>query len=394
MNRHPGDGLLYYRISNDGLGDSVVMVGDMFHLFHITDDGLTGISVVAKAKQALGLTIGAEEYGAQFFGNGAEPGGILERPKDAGKLKDADIKRLRETWQAMHSGNNRHKLGVLEDGMTWKAVGLPNEDIQFLETRQFQVLEIARWLDLPPHKVKHMGDATFSNIEHMQIEWYVDGLMPRLADWTQELEFKLLTPAEQGKTAIEFDARALMRGDNTTRANYYSTMVNNGMMTRNEVRRLENMTPFGPEADTLTVQLAMTDIANVGREQDETADMSAALRPVVVESIARLVRKECKAHGRAVAKCRGDATAFNSWMDGFLPGHCADAETLLVPIVQSVARSKGGDDSVRPCRLRATEIAGRWISLSRDRMNVSAAEYSAWAETELVAAVADDVMEL
>ncbi len=218
---------------------------DMLHLRGLGDEGPCGLSVLRLASESIGLGLAAQDFGAAFFGNGATPGGILVHP---GKLKEDAQKRLRESWQAMHSGpENSNKIGVLEEGMKYERTGIPPDEAQFLETRQFQVEEIARWFRIPPHKIGHLAKSSFSNIEHQSLEYVQDTLLAWLVRFEREAERKLLDDRDRAQFIIEHNVSAALRGDATSRSNYYRTMISTGMLTLNEARAMENLNPISPD---------------------------------------------------------------------------------------------------------------------------------------------------
>lgn len=163
---------------------------DILHIPGLGFDGLVGYSPIAMAKNAIGLALATEEYGAKFFSNGAAPGGVLEHP---GVVKDA--KRVRESWNATYQGSdNAHRVAVLEEGMKYHQIGVPPEQAQFLETRKFQINEIARIFRVPPHMIGDLDKSSFSNIEQQSLEFVKYTLNPWIVRWEQSLHRALLTP--------------------------------------------------------------------------------------------------------------------------------------------------------------------------------------------------------
>lgn len=209
----------------------------IFHLKGLSFDGIKGISPIAQAREAVGLSLATEEYGAKFFGNGARPGGVLEHP---GILKDPE--RLRESWNKVYQGSkNSHKIAVLEEGMTYHSIGIAPEDAQFLETRKYQVNEICRIFRVPPHLVGDLDRATFSNIEHQSIEFVQHTIRPWLVRWEQEISKSLLDDIEKTIYFAKFNVDGLLRGDYKSRMEGYSIGRQNGWLSINDIRRLEDM---------------------------------------------------------------------------------------------------------------------------------------------------------
>lgn len=250
--RENGD--IYYRVRQANSQYTEVDQMNMFHLANLCTDGVQGISTVGYARESLGLGLAAERFGATFFGNGAKPGGVLEHPM---KMSPEGRKRLREDWQDMHGGpDSANRVAILEEGMKYNTIGIPPDDAQFLETRQFQVLEVARWFNLPPHKLKDLSRGTYSNIEQQAQEYVTDSVMPHLVDWEDEIQFKLIGDGE-GYFA-KFDVNAILRADTDSRGKYYTSMWNLGAMTTNEIRAQEDMNPIGPAGDLHFCQVNMT----------------------------------------------------------------------------------------------------------------------------------------
>jgi len=189
------------------------------------------------AKNAVGMAIACEEYGAKFFPNGASPGGVLEHP---GIVKDPE--RVRESWNSVYQGSgNSHKIAVLEEGMKYTPIGISPEQAQFLETRKFQINEIARIFRVPPHMVGDLEKSSFSNIEQQSLEFVKYTLDPWVIRWEQSINRQLLLSQEKGVYFSKFNVDGLLRGDYQSRMSGYATGVQNGFMSPNDVRELENM---------------------------------------------------------------------------------------------------------------------------------------------------------
>lgn len=210
---------------------------EVFHVPGLGFNGLVGFSPIAMMKNSLGTTLAVEKYGSAFFRNGAQPSGVLEHP---GVLKNPE--KIRENWSDVYGGaNNAHKVAVLEEGMSYKAISLPPEDSQFLSTRQFGVNEICRIFRVPPHMVQDLEHATFSNIEHQSIDFVVHTLTPWLVRFEQAIIKDLLLDEEQDTYFPKFNVDGLLRGDYQSRMQGYATGISNGFLSPNDIRRLENM---------------------------------------------------------------------------------------------------------------------------------------------------------
>lgn len=251
VNRLENGKLVYYysRYSEENpnfreLGKIALRQQDVLHIPGLGFDGLVGYSPIAMAKNAVGMTLACEEYGASFFANGANPGGVLEHP---GVLKDPG--KVRESWNSVYRGtNNAHKIAVLEEGMKYQQIGIPPEEAQFLETRKFQINEIARLYRIPPHMVGDLEKSSFSNIEQQSLEFVKYTLDPWVIRWEQSLQKALLLPEEKKAYFIKLNVDGLLRGDYQSRMNGYSTARQNGWMSANDIRELEDLNPI-PEAE-------------------------------------------------------------------------------------------------------------------------------------------------
>lgn len=263
-------GNIYYAYSRNSdenpmfkeYGDIRLKAEDVLHIPGLGFDGLIGYSPIAMAKNAVGMTLACEEYGASFFANGANPGGVLEHP---GVLKDPS--KVRESWNSVYRGvNNAHKIAVLEEGMKYQQIGIPPEEAQFLETRKFQINEIARLYRIPPHMIGDLDKSSFSNIEQQSLEFVKYTLDPWVIRWEQSLQRSLLLPGEKGKYFIKLNVDGLLRGDYQSRMNGYAVGRQNGWFSANDIREMENMNPIPDEegGSLYLINGAMTKLADAG----------------------------------------------------------------------------------------------------------------------------------
>ncbi len=238
------NGQLYYEYSRSN-DEAPTMKGstvrlrpsDVLHIPGLGFDGLVGYSPIAMAKNTIGMAIACEEYGAKFFANGAAPGGVLEHP---GTIKDPQ--RVRESWQSTFGGSgNASKIAVLEEGMKYTPIGISPEQAQFLETRKFQINEIARIFRVPPHMVGDLEKSSFSNIEQQSLEFVKYTLEPWLIRWEQSIQRSLLSTNEKPLYFAKFNVDGLLRGDYASRMQGYATARQNGWMSANDIRELENL---------------------------------------------------------------------------------------------------------------------------------------------------------
>ena len=243
-------------------GNIKLKAEDVFHIPGLGFDGLIGYSPIAMAKNAVGMTLACEEYGASFFANGANPGGVLEHP---GVLKDPS--KVRESWNSVYRGvSNAHKIAVLEEGMKYQQIGIPPEEAQFLETRKFQLDEIARLYRIPPHMIGDLEKSSFNNIEQQSMEFVKYTLDPWVIRWEQAMQKALFLPEEKKQYFLKFNVNGLMRGDYESRMTGYSIGRQNGWLSANDIREMEDMNPVPDEegGNLYLVNGSMTKLKDAG----------------------------------------------------------------------------------------------------------------------------------
>lgn len=242
-------GALCYEVRETPATMRRIPAEDMLHIPGLGFDGRMGYSVLAKARETLGLGLAMEEFQARFYGQGTNIGSVLEHP---GRLSDEAHKRLVKDLNEKRAGlSNAHTSMVLEEGMKFVKTGMPLEDAQFLESRVFQISEVARWFNLPPHKLKELSKATYSNIEQQQIEFVQDSIRPWAVRWEQHIAWKLLKEDERRVLFAEFNLDGLQRGDTKSRMEAYAVMRNVGAINADEIRAKENLNPIGGLAGSL-----------------------------------------------------------------------------------------------------------------------------------------------
>ena len=350
----------------------VIRARDMLHIHGLGATGVTGYVLSILGKEAIGLGLAMEDFGGRFFGNGSSPSGVLQHP---GKLSEPAHENLRKSWAAGFTGVNAKKPAILEEGMEWKPMSIPPNEAQFLESRQFQIEEIARWGRMPPHKIQHLQRSTFNNIEHQAIEYVVDTLMTWLIRWEQECKRKLFFESE-ADYFVEHLVSGLMRGDSVKRSVYYRSMWNIGAMSQNDIRDAENLNPIeGGDVTYVPRNMIPADQAIAGnseppptdndqqqndddqddedddkKQADERDRIVKAHKPLIEEAARRVVTKETKAIGRAAKKHAGDLEAFTTWAHDFYAKHAAYYVDALLPPTVALAELLGGP------RVEAVEV--------------------------------------
>lgn len=269
VDRDASDNLIYvysrYDKANPNCkeqGTIILQDFDVMHIPGLSFDGLVGYSPIAMARNAIGMALSCDAYGASFYANGAAPSGVLEHP---GTIKDP--KKLREAWEAAYGGtNNAHKTAVLEEGVKYQPISLSPEDSQFLETRKFQIEEIARLYRVPLHMIGDLDHATFSNIEQQSLEFVQFTLMPWLTRWEQEIQRSLIRQHDSQTYFAKFNVEGFLRGDYASRMQGYATARQNGWMSANDIREKEdeNRIPAEGGGDSYLVNGSFTKLADAG----------------------------------------------------------------------------------------------------------------------------------
>lgn len=256
---------LYYEVNGDA--DNRALPENVLHFAGMGFDGLTGFAPVTVCRQTIGLGIAVEQFGASFFGNGAILRGIL---KTAKKLSAIAADNLRRTFNSIHQGSQAaHQVAVLEEGLEWQnAGGVSPEDAQFLETRKFQVVDIARIFSVPPHKIGDYSQAHLANVEEANLDYIATTLCGWVVMIEAQLNSKLLTAADRQTYEIGLDMSALMRGNTAARTAYYQAMRNMGCLSADRILAMEGLNPIGAEkgGDKYIVQSQYIPLDQVGKQ--------------------------------------------------------------------------------------------------------------------------------
>lgn len=240
--------VLEYQVSLSN-GETVVLpFKNVLHIAGFGFDGLVGYNPIDIAAQAIGLGLAVEEHGARFYGNGATVGGVLEHPEELG---EEGRKNVRESFEEMHTGlSNSHRLMILEEGMTYKQIGIPPQTAQYIESRKYQVEDIARFYHMPLHMIGELTRSTNNNIETQSGEFVKYTLMPWIVRWEQSLDMRCLTEVEQTLRQMftKFNVMGLLRGDSKARSEYYHAGRLDGWLNADMILELEDMNPIGGQA--------------------------------------------------------------------------------------------------------------------------------------------------
>jgi HK97 family phage portal protein len=234
---------------------------EILHLRGLSSNGVVGLSPITAARQSLGMALAAQRHGVKFFENFARPGGVLRTP---GPLTKEQRNHIRISWAESQGGENILKPAVLEGGLEWQAIGVNNEDAQWLGSLNHSIVDVARWLNMPPHKLKELSRATFSNIEHQGLEFVVDTILPWAENQEQRYDLTFLTEEEQDQGYyFKYSIEALLRGDSASKAAFYSSLFNMASISPNEIREKEEMDPV-EGGDQRFVQMNLIPLERAG----------------------------------------------------------------------------------------------------------------------------------
>lgn len=358
--RTANNGELYYEVNLPNGQKKELQPYRVLHVMGLGVDGNKGLSPIAMHRQGIGMGLAAEEFGARFFGQGTNLGGIVEVP---GKMRDETIRGLRKDIQEKHEGLGKsHRLLFLEEGLKYHQAGMPMTDAQFLESRKFQINEVARIYNIPPHMIGDLDRATFSNIEHQTIEFVTHTMTPWLVNWEQELNRKLF--GEDDSHYAEFLVEGLLRGDSQSRAQFYNQMFNIGAYSINDIREKENENPIGPEGDVHYVPMNMLPAnAAMVAEPEEQQEQERAIeqrsleyrqqgavrrnrikksyRNLFSEAAAKVAQREKTNILKGVRKHLQERslTSFTEWLEDYYREFPEYIRNQMMPAMNSLAES-------------------------------------------------------
>lgn len=354
---------------------------DVLHVPALGWNGLVGLSPIRLAREGIGLGLATERFGAAWFGNGSRPGGILSSPASLDKKARTTI---REAWEETHQGANRaSRVAVLGGGLTWTATTIPPEDAQFLETRKFQVSEVARIFRLPPHMLADLERATFSNIEHQGLEFVQHSLRPWLVRWEQELARKLFNTSGTSALYAEFSVDGLLRGDKKSRDESHALGRQWGWLSANDVRELEGMNPIdGGDSYFTPLNMVATggagpaepakpaaDVPAVSSKSADAALLAAAAK-MTEAAYSRFARREAKALGRLLAAAERSGAGWDR--EAFLrsaAGFYDESGTVLVSELEALRAAFGAAWG----ETRPAEEAADYVAASVEQLEARAA---------------------
>ena len=321
---------------------------EVLHIRALGQVGLVGYSPIGLARETIGLGLAAEKYGAAYFGNSGTPSGILSVP---GKMSDEAFQNLRRSWEKIHKGSgNSARVALLEAGIDFKPISITPNDAQFLETRRFQVAEIARIFRVPPSMLADLENAgSYGSIGELNRAFVVHTLTPWARRIESEIKSKLLPSA--GGVYAEFSFDHLLRGDLETRFKAYQTGRQAGFLSANDIRAIEHLDPLGDIGDRYLTPLNMEALTpdedpempeeirslEIRAVEDDRSRVREQTSPAMLDTLERLARLESRAASREHAK-RDDTTFFN-WAEDFFQGdYQRQAFSLILPTLETLAR--------------------------------------------------------
>lgn len=332
----------------------------IFHLRGLSREGLWGLSVITMNRNAIGLSKATETFGGAYFGNGAEPGVVLSHPN---ALKPDAYKRIKDSWDQAHQGlDNAHRVAIIEEGMTVEKIGFNPEDSQFLQTRQFQIVEIARMFGIPPHLLFDLSHGTFGNIEQQSLEFLIYHLRPWLVSGEQQIKRSLFLERERKQGYYsEYLEDAIVRGDLVSRMNAYVAGWGIGTFTINDILRKENMQTIGKAGDRHFVPLnysvlddngvpipsqpqpapppaANTPAKNVNRSETPATDIDFFIKPILLDAADRIMRRERNERQSAAERYlkKDKPERFEAWIEEFYKRDYPEfIQTVLNPLMQA-----------------------------------------------------------
>ncbi len=329
-------------LSDNTFGKRTISQDDMFHVRGYSDSGIKGMSPIALASEAVGHIQAADEYGARFFGSDARPGGILEHPQS---LSDKAKNNLKASWASEFGGSKQsHKPQVLEEGMTWKTIGVSPDEAQFLETVKYRKSDVAAFYRVPPHMIGLMEDATFDNITQQSQDFVTFTMLPWFVRWEAAILRDLIVDEQQ--FFAEFLVDALLRGDALARAGSLQIQKQNGALSANEWRQIENRNPIeGGDEFTVAANIGGGD-QTTQNNSDTTATATVApieaMEHVIEDAAKRIAAAEIREINKRIAKAEDDRDKFNAWIEAFFNGtHRRYTAIVLAPLVAHWQREAG-----------------------------------------------------
>jgi HK97 family phage portal protein len=313
----------------------------VLHIPGMGFDGLKGYSPISMAREAIGLSLATEEFGARYFGSGTHPGAVITRPLEAPQLDNQqDIEDLRKYLIDAYGGLGKsHRLMLLEEGMDIKNIGIPPEDSQFLETRQFQVTEIARFYGVQPHLVGDLTKSTNNNIEEQAIEFVIYTLRPWLVRWEQSQNMSLIPEEDMEQYFVEYLVDGLLRGDFKSRQEGLQIQRRNGVINADDWCEIENKNPLGGKVGELHIvetnmqsleYLAENPGGNQKTPGNQQNSLKRAYERLFFDALTRIYKRENADIQREIRR-----ENFTDWANEYYISPPEYMEKNLLPVILS-----------------------------------------------------------
>ncbi|MCP4539809.1 MAG: phage portal protein [Chloroflexi bacterium] len=357
-----------YRVRT-GQSDRLLLENDVLHIQGLGLDGLLSFVITQIGAQSIGAALAVQTYRGSYFGNGANPSGILNVPESMRELSPEAHDRLVHTFDAKYGGgaSNANSTILLEGGVKFEPLSVDPENSQMIEASEFNVEDIARWFRMPLSMIQQLENAHYNNIEHEARAYAEQTLMPWAMKLEQETKRKLFTPNETA-LYMKHDFRTMMRGDVATRIAAYKSFQDMGVMTINEIREREDLDGIGPEGDIRLISQQLQKLEDVGEEepqqaapvatptsapaedtQEDDADRAMAVirayMPVIEVTVSKLITIEREKAGRAYARYDTASGAYETWCAKHLLKHETEVRSrlydVLMPALNVIAAGAG-----------------------------------------------------
>ena len=359
------DSQLFYMVS-EGAGERILRAEDVLHIRGM-GWGFWGLSPIDYAREAVGLGIAAEKFGAKFYASGTTLSGVITTSKP---MSDPAFQRFAEGWKRYRQGlDNAHSTPILEDGMDYKPIGVTPENAQFLESRAFQVTDVCRWYRMQPHMIQDLTRSTNNNIEHQSIEFVKFTMLPHFCKWEQAIARDLFGPREAGRYFAEFSLQGLERGDMASRVAFYSGMTNTGAILPNEIRDYENLNAV-EGGDKRLIPANMQAGGNGGgnnQPDQQPADdpKTRALLPIAADAARRIAARASRELATISKRhlVGGDLEGFATELAGLWRSQESRAAETLLPLALVCG---AGEEGARRAAAVWTEWAGAALPAVRD----------------------------
>ena len=368
-----------YEFREPGKPVRTLLEGEVSHTQTLSHTGLQGLSIVGLFRETIGLSLAGERHHNETFKNAARPSGALKHPLHLGTEAHDN---LRASWEKHYGGlANTGKPMILEEGMEWQQLSMSMEDMQYIESRKFQVAEFARIWRIPPHLLADLEHATFSNIEEQSLEFVMYTMLPWFTNLESRMSVDLLSESDQRRFFVSFVVDGLLRGDIKTRYEAHSIALQNGWLNRNEVRRIEKENSMGPAGDIYTVQLNMVDLEQLSAISAKHAESPTtptdaapralpALTTLLTRELERMIRRETAEMQKGLKKYRADPEGLQRFTADFYERFLPDLEGALLPVLNSLEEiTDRGVDTEKLARAMATRhvLDSRYLIERGDR---------------------------